>query len=178
MINPIYLQKEIIQTLKKELSNSKSNSIVLNKFLTKETYDLLKQKLQKTKFSHKKAPDKFSFSQGNNFEIKDVSKFLKNLTSKKFSNFTPKKFSHKDYTLIHDSLLPKKQNILAIIFVTKKWNLSNGGNLVSLKKEKTFVYPPKPNTLVLIKQAKKQKSFIQYVNCNAKNKSFYILEAN
>lgn len=183
MISALYLNKNILEKIKAEFE--KSNILKLEAFFNQSFYEDLKAEIENLKFRHKKAADKYSFSESTEIEkIKpflenpEMSFFLKNLTSKKISDIKVKKFSHKDYTLLHDSEISAEQT-KALIFICEKWPPDLGGNFVFTKSDgKTFYITPMENTLSLVKKKKDWKEFVQYINHQSSQRQIFVIEIN
>ena len=167
-INSAYLLPKNIIKIKKHME--KRGMVRLEYFLTQESFDKLKKEAQKLDFYRKKQPNQFSYSMSAaTANIEMLKKFSSNFL--KIRNWQIKKFQRRDYTLLNDKYKSKNK---ALFFICENWNSKAGGNFIVRKNNSSFVFPPKPNTLLLIKNL--EHNFIQYINHKAKTKSFIIVE--
>lgn len=182
MINQNYLNKGNLKIIKKEFHKSKM--IRLDSLLKKNSYEKLKREIQQEKFVHEKIATKFSYSKcklptlaREVFDSPELKFIVQNIVGGRLGkiNLELKKFKHKDYTIIHDSGI--KQNQLEFFFfVCNLWNQKWGGNKIYIKKGKSYIFPPRENSFILIQNQRNAKDFIQYVNHLAKKNYFYIIE--
>ena len=182
MMNSYYLDKKNLEIIGREFSKIKI--IRLEGFIEENLYETLKREIGKNKFSHKKVPDKFSFSESKNSKLTnqilgspELEYIVQNIIKKsvKVSGIKTKKFSHKDYAIIKDEP-NKKEELEFFFFICESWNPIWGGNKALIKKEKTFVFPPGGNSFILAQKEKDAKEFTQYVNNLSTNRSFIIIE--
>ena len=61
MINSVYKNKNILETMKKEFSEK--NILKLESLFPLEEYKKIKNKIEKLHFKNKKIPDKFSYEE-------------------------------------------------------------------------------------------------------------------
>lgn len=183
MINSIYLDKNNLKEIEREFSKAKM--VRLDGFIEENLYEKLKKEVKKSLAHEKKIPDKFSFS---SLEISRLTKqildseemnyILENITCEKIKSvkIEARKFSHKDYTLLHDSEESSNSQIEFFLFISESWNPSWGGNKVYLKKGKSFIFPPRGNSLIIVKKDRQTNSFVQYINHLAGNNFETIIE--
>src|SRR3989344_4170689 len=67
MMNSYYLDKKNLEIIGREFSKIKI--IRLEGFIEENLYETLKREIGKNKFSHKKVPDKFTFSESKNSKL-------------------------------------------------------------------------------------------------------------
>ncbi len=183
-INPTYLQKKVIARIKNSYLKSASKSLRLESFFRNAVYNKLENAIKKLKFKYIKIPDRHSHSEvklnkeiNEIFNSKEFINFAQEITHKKTKkiNVSTKKFKHGDYTLIHDSEL-KNKRIEFFFFICHKWKIEFGGNKVYVKGNKSFVFAPTKNTLVIIKREKSDKNFVQYINHRSGKRGVILIE--
>lgn len=181
-MNSYYLDKENLRMIGKEFE--KIGMVRLDGFVEENLYEELKQEVLKEKFIREKTATKFSFSKSKSsllareiFDSPELKFIVENIIGKKFSNvkLDLRRFSHRDYTLIHDSKL-KKNKFEFLFFICENWNSKWGGNKVYVLNGKSYVFPPRGNSFILVENKKDLKGFLQYVNHLCGRNKFYLIE--
>jgi len=179
MINPAYQDEEVIKTIRQTFK--KTGMVHLDNFMDEKSYILLKEKSKKLKFTYKKIPDSFSYSvssQKNFFESFDFKNYLKRVSDKniRLTATTIKRFSHRDYTIIKDG--QKTSELLFVFFLVDRWEIRWGGNKVMTTKDESYVFPPRANSLLIIKKTPYTKEFLQYINHKAERNHMILIEGS
>ncbi len=181
-MNSYYLDKGNLKIIRGNFLEK--GMIRLDGFVEENLYERLKREIEKEKFIHEKIATKFSYSAcklpalaREILDSPELRFIVQNIYRKKLGklNLEVRKFGHRDYTLIHDSIL-KKDTLEFIFFVCEQWNPKWGGNKVYVKKEKSYVFPPRGNSFVLVENKKELKGFVQYVNHLSKKNKFTAVE--
>ena len=182
MINKIYLSEKTISKVREELR--KKTFVLLDDFFDENFYFLLKSEILRKKFSKKKIPDQYSFSEAENcrkfekiFLSPQFLEFLEETFDLKIKKieFSMRKFQHIDYTLIKNSL-EKEKGFIFLFFVCDNWRKEFGGNKIFSINGENIIFTPMGNSIVFLNLNKKTKSFYQYVNSLSKRKEFFVIE--
>lgn len=180
LTNQVYLAEETITAMRDEFL--KNGFIQLSDFLTQSFFSQCLASVQKSSFTKKYVPDRFSFS-----EAKIPAEISKLLTSKQFADFVSSivgkklslknlkilSFSHKDYTLLHDNL--KGYSGFDLVFDFNTIDESCGGFTSYVRNGQEVVrIVPIANALTLIKRRKDMLSFVKYVNHRSEKSRIFI----
>jgi len=184
IVNNIYLNKPVLDKIKKSYLKSDPNKLVLRGFLKDNIYQSLYNKLKKQKIGRIKIPDRFSFKKHDLlrevkdlFENKEFKEFLSAITGKEVKkiNLEMREYGWKDYTLLHDSETAGKRIEFFFIFAPN-WDDFYGGSKIYEKKGKAYVFSPIGNSFCLINKKKDVLGFLQYINNYAGSQSIILVE--
>ncbi|HLC72450.1 MAG TPA: hypothetical protein VJH37_02600 [Candidatus Nanoarchaeia archaeon] len=190
-LNPIYLQEEIINALKKAFLQEKEFSHVqLQDFFKPEKAKTLAQHLQRAHYQQRYVPDKYRYAKADEIgALKTVQEvfqdavfrlWLEEITGKKVKgcHMEVVRFVQGDYTLMHDSETPE-EGIVIIYDPALPWSAGSGGYEVFTVPEKDpLILQPQANTLTIIGATKETLQFTKYVNSLCKDKKRYCLKVN
>ena len=189
-LNPIYLQEETMQALKKAFTEQDIPHIQLQDFFTPEKAKTILQHFQRAHYQQQYVPDKYNYARadqlGSLATVQEVFQdllmklWLEEITGKKStaSQINILRFTHGDYTLIHDSETPE-EGILLIYDPVTPWPIEAGGyDVFTLPEKDPLVIQPQANTLTIIAITKETRQFTKYVNSLCRDKKRYCLKGN
>ena len=170
-INSYYLDRGVVEEMKRKFQKDKQ--VLLSGFLRTDAYHKALALAQSAKFKRTFVPDEMSCA----FAMKPDA-LLSFLASEKFVAYIElitgiksgkrafyTEFKAGDYALIKD--LPQTWKLVTHLFISP-WNPEWGGRLVWRDVRGNHLYTePVPNCLLLTKNQKHLRGFVQYVNHHA-----------
>ncbi len=185
-LNPIYLQEETMQALKKAFAQEKDfPHVQLQDFFKQEKVKTLAQHMQRAHYQQHYTPDKYSYALADEIgalrTIQEVFQdtifklWVEEITGKQIKECQMEviRFAHKDYTLIHDSETPE-EGILIIYNPMLPWSAEAGGyDVFTMPEKDPLIIQPQANTLMLISLTEEIRHFVKYVNSLSKEKKRY-----
>lgn len=122
-------------------------------------------------------PDRYSYgTMPLRTDIDDIVSFIKSVvgSSPKLSMLSAipfgsvARFGHRDYTLLHDGLLPAPARSVVAFVVIDDWDPSFGGDIVWTRDGETLArLSPVKNTMYLVREEIGSRMFVKYVNHSA-----------
>lgn len=190
-INNMYIGNKISEEMQEFFQNE--GFLQLTSFLEKKQIMVIEKILKKKKFELKCNPMQEKKSELNlkglyDFEIISFIEFFK---SKYFLNFIEKltgfelimtdikvsKYKQSDFTILHDKLKKKDDQIKVIFDLSDDWDEKNGGILTfTTKREEIFYLEPSFNSLNIIYNSGEIISYLKYINNLAKDKKIIRVE--
>ncbi|MBS3144629.1 hypothetical protein J4208_03515 [Candidatus Woesearchaeota archaeon] len=189
-LNPIYLQEETMQALKKAFTEQDIPHIQLQDFFTPEKAKTILQHFQRAHYQQQYVPDKYNYAVADQlgslatvqevFQDPLMSLWLEEITGKKStaSQVSILRFTHGDYTLMHDSETPE-EGILLVYDPVTPWSVEAGGyEVFTLPEKDPLVIQPQQNTLTIVCITKETRNFTKYVNSLCGDRKRYCLQGN
>lgn len=183
LINPEYLKSETVRKIKSAFLSNEINHIQLLNFLQKDKFQQLQKEMLKLNYSLDYHPDLHSYFTAEApqsflslLELKEFQDLISQFTGTKISKFNCEAsyFGHRNYTLLNDKQLIKDG--IAFFLDFNSFKKEFGGFTVLVKNKENLIQQPSPNSILLFKQSKHQRSFIKYVNHLAKDQKRFILK--
>jgi len=183
-VNNVYLNKPVLDKIKKSYLKSDPSKIILRGFLNEDIYQQRYSKLKRQKIKQIKIPDRFSFKKyallqevKEVFDNKEFKEFLSAIIGKEVKkiNLEIREYGWKDYTLLHDSE-EKGRRVEFFFIFAPKWDDFYGGSKIYEKNGKAFVFSPIGNSFCLINKKKDVLGFLQYINNYAGSQSIILVE--
>ena len=183
LINPEYLKSETVRNIKSAFLSNQINHIQLLNFLQKDKFQQLQKEMLKLNYSLDYHPDLHSYFTAaapesflSLLELKEFQDLMSQFTGTKISNFNCEAsyFGNRNYTLLSDKQLIKEG--IAFFLDFNSFKKEFGSSTVLVKNKDNLIQYPSPNSILLAKQSKHQRSFIKYVNHLAKDQKRFILK--
>ena len=185
-LNPIYLQEEAMQALKKAFAQQQDiPHIQVQDFFRSEKAKTILQHLQRSHYQQRYVPDRYNYAAADHigslqtiqevFQDPVFSLWLEEVTGKKSNacQISVVRFAHRDYTVIHDSEIPE-EGLLLIYDPTRPWSSEAGGyEICTVPNKDPLVIQPKENTLTIVWMNKETRMFTKYCNHLSQNKKRY-----
>ena len=177
-INSSYLKTESIEKIRHHLETNSLKVLTLNSFLSKEYFDLIKNKAKSIKLTEEYFPLSHNYETS---EIKEnelinlIKEYITILLNKKISKIEAfvKKIKHKSYTILSDK--PEKKKTKLFLYLEKEITSEAGGYNVFIKNEDSLTLIPEENSLTIFIEDG-AKDFIKYVDAKAKNSKNVFIE--
>ena len=177
-ITSSYLKAESIEKIRNYLETNNLKVLTLNGFLSKEYFDLIKNKVKSIKLTEEYLPLSHSYQVSELKEIELINlikNYLSNLLNKKISKTEAfvKRINHKNYTILSDK--PEKKKIKLFLYIEKEISSEAGSYPVFIKNEDSLTLIPEENSLTIFIEDG-SKDFIKYVDARAKNSKNLFIE--
>ena len=177
-INSSYLKIESTEKIREYLENNNLKVLTLNGFLSKEYFDIIKNKVEAIKLTEE------YFPLSHNYEVSElkenelinlIKNYISALLNKKVSKIEAfvKRINHKNYTILSDK--PEKKKIKLFLYIEKEIPSEAGGYHVFIKNEDSLTLMPEENSLTIFIEDE-AKDFIKYVDVRAKNSKNLFIE--
>lgn len=184
MINPSYVQPDLMDQISHHFQRGKPQTITLQDFFTDAFLKQLHQDIISLHFQRIDNPisrkcDIAKFDNTSLLENEVLLKMLGDLIGKNVERISGNalKFSHKDYIILHDDDLPEPGYDL-IIDLTEQWNNEFGGTLVYTDGEGTTVdIVPNYGSISVVQRTENLHYYVKYVNHHAQQLPRYLVIA-
>ncbi len=174
-INPQYRERNTLRAIAAALrTDPRLPSVALGEFLLPKAFRELKA-ATKTGWKQSGVPDRGMFSTRENVAAQQaIKKYATTITKAKHVVEQNRRFGHRDFILLHDHEEPKPG--WRSYFFLDEWDPAWGGRIVFVKDgEYLGVVTPQANTLLIVKQEKGVRMFVEYVNHHAGKNTIRIL---
>jgi hypothetical protein len=176
-INAFYLDPAVQRKIRAQLrAKGTLPAVALGQFLTPHALERTGRACARG-WTHTRIPDQNSYATRARLAVQDeIARFARSVAGKRPVPEGTRRFAHRDYTLLHDTLV-QKRGTLALLFL-EDFPHEAGGSIVFMRDgEMLGRFTPQRNTLLLVERTKGVRSFIHYVNHKAGKRTFTILSA-